>query len=430
LAALRLKALVMVGGSGGSGVRDNVAPEPDVRRVANGAEPAPAAGGEALGLMRASAAAAHGAGPLRARALLELQHAAGNRAVGRVLARELAVAPTVAAPPAVALSANQLRSARLMNEVLFADESEISVLRDVLGLAREPAQVDDDFTNALAGYQASYGLTVDGKLGANTSDRLARELTAEADAIGDPPTGTDLRRVARRLHLRSMTSRTHGTYGSQGFVGSEDNPSGAVTVRTNDTEGGTSDNISLEYTGEDASSVHWLQFVFFELVATPPGAAAPVFATGTVGTTNGPMTWSNATTQNWTVDSVPGAPAAAPSPFYDTSGGISTSAPNRRVAMIDEPGGASALGAAQGFAAAGPAAGATSVSFRAHFSSYVVKADGARYRVDYVATTVFDITAGTAGPIVYREGFSGRVSGLRREHRAALLAKYPGNPIR
>ncbi len=387
-------------------------------------------GRAALRLVQASAAAARGARPLRARALLELQRAVGNRAAGRVLARDLAVAPTVADPPQVTLSVAQLRAARLMNEVLFADENEIAVLRDVLGLAREPAQVDDDFTNALASYQASYGLTIDGKLGPNTSDRLARELTAEGDAIGDPATGTELRRVARRLHLRSLTSRTQGTFGSQGFVGPDDNPSGAVTVRINDTAGGTSDNISLEYTGEDASSVHWLQFVFFELFATPPGAAAPVFATGTVGTTNGPMTWSNATVQNWTLDSVPGAPAAAPSPFYDTSGGLSTSAPNRRVAMIDEPGGASALPAAQGFAASGPGSGATSVSFRAHFSSYVIKADGARYRVDWVATTVFDITAGTAGAITYREGFDGRVSGLRAEHRTALVAKFRGSPIR
>src|SRR4051794_4336256 len=166
----------MVGGSDGSGFRDIEAPEVDAPRLASGAEAAPVSDRAALSLPRASAAAAHGAGPLRAKALLQLQRAVGNRAVVRVLARELAVAPTVADPPAVTLSADQLRAARLMNEVLFADDREIAVLRDVLGLAPEPAQVDDDFTNALASYQASYGLTTDGKLGPHTSDRLAREL--------------------------------------------------------------------------------------------------------------------------------------------------------------------------------------------------------------------------------------------------------------
>jgi hypothetical protein len=200
-----------------------------------------------------------------------------------------------------------------------------------------------------------------------------------------------------------------------------------VTVRVNDTEAGTSDFISLEYTGEDASTVHWLQFVAMEMFATPPGGAQ-VFRTGTSATTSGTVAWSNATTTNWHVDSVPGSPAGAPSPFYDTSGFLSTSAPGRRVAELDDPGGASALTAAQAFAAAGPAAGATSVTFRARFSSYVVKADRARYRVDWVATTTFDITAGTAGPIVYHEGCSGR-AGLRPEHRTALVAQFAGSPI-
>ncbi|MGZ4351202.1 MAG: hypothetical protein ACXVRX_11840, partial [Solirubrobacteraceae bacterium] len=78
-----------------------------------------------------------------------------------MLAREFAVAPTVADPPAVNLTAAQLRGARLMNEVLFVDADEIAVIRDVLGISREPSVVDDDLSNALARYQAQYGLTAD-----------------------------------------------------------------------------------------------------------------------------------------------------------------------------------------------------------------------------------------------------------------------------
>jgi hypothetical protein len=377
--------------------------------------------GAPAGIRRASA--------VGAQELLRLQRTVGNRAAQRVRAREFAIAPTVANPAAVTLTPAQLRAATLMNEVLFTDAGEIAVLRDVLGISREPSVVDDDLAMAIAQYQASYGLTVDGKLGAHTSDRLAGELTAEADFLGQPATGTALRRAARRLHLRSMTSRTHGTYGSQGFVGSDDNPSGAVTVRFHDTDPAATDSISLEYTGEDASSVHWLQFDATQMVATPPGGGGPVFATGTQAWTNGPMPWSNVTTRNWVVDSVAGSPAAAPSPFYDVSGFLSTNAPNRRIAMIDEPNGVSALGVAQAFAAAGPAAGATSVTISDTFSSYVVKGNKARYRVDWVTSTTYDITAGTALPIAYGQRFAGRVGGLRPEHRTALLAKYAGSPI-
>src|SRR5262249_53051389 len=110
-----------------------------------------------LGLLHAAPRSAR---PARAAAVLALQRAAGNRAARRLLAREYAVAPTVDHPAAVSLTAAQSRAARAMNEVLFTDAAEIALLREVLNLAREPSKVDDDFTKALAAYQASYGLKV------------------------------------------------------------------------------------------------------------------------------------------------------------------------------------------------------------------------------------------------------------------------------
>jgi hypothetical protein len=347
-----------------------------------------------------------------------------------MLAREFAVAPTVSDPTTVNLTAGQLRGARLMNEVLFADADEIAVIRDVVGISREPSVADDDLSNAIAQYQAQYGLTADGKLGPHTAAKLSTEMTAEADAAGDPRRGTELRRVAQRLHLRSMASRTHGTYASQNFVGPDDMATGAVTVRLGDTEGGVNNMISLEYTGADASAVHWLQFVSMQMFATPPGAVAPVFATGTVDTTNGPEPWAGPGTPHWTVDSVPNEPAGAPSPFYDVSGGMNTAAPNRRIAMLDAPGGDSVIDVAHDFATSGAAAGATTVTFRDTFSSYVVKGDRAVYRVDYTATTVVDVTAGTAGQIHYTEVFNGQVRGLLGDHVTALIAKFATSTIR
>jgi hypothetical protein len=343
---------------------------------------------------------------------------------GGLIQREFAIAPTVANPPEVALTEARMRAALRLNQVMFTDAAEIEVLRDVLGLARQPAVIDEAFVNAVVGYQGSYGLSQDGILGARTSDRLAQEVTAEADYLNQPPTGTPLRRVARRLHLRAMTSRTRGRITHQGFVGPDDNPEGAITVRQGDTEGAAANAISLEYTGENAGQVHWLQFINMQMFATPP-AGARVFNTGNVGTTGGNVVWSNATTTRWFVDAVPGG-----SPLYDVSGGLNTRRLHRRIAMFDQPGGPSGLPVAQAFAAAGPAAGATTVTMRMRFDSYVVRNNHAIYHVAWTATTTYNITTGTSSAIAYSQGAAGPVAALRRVHRTALLAEYAGNPIR
>lgn len=385
---------------------------------------------QSLALLRSTARGVQGSDAVRPNVMLALQQTAGNRVARHVLARDLAIVPSVRNPPAVNLNGQNLTGAQAMNAVLFTDAAELQVIRDVLGVSPDPAVVDDDLSRAVAAYQSSYGLTVDGKLGPITCGRLAQELTAESNALSQPASGGRLRRSARRLHLRSMVTRTRGTYLHQGFVGPDENPDGCITVRANDTfTDGTSDNISLEYTGEDSNSVHWLQFAASELSGTPPGGVR-TFAAGTVGTTNGPMTWSSPGTQNWTVDSVPNTPPASPSPFYDVSGGTHTSAANRSNVIIDEPGGATALGAAQGFAAAGPGTGSPTVTFRTGFSSYLVKGNHPRFRVDWFASTAFNITAGSTGAIRYGVTSAGPVTALRPEHRTALLAKHPGNPIK
>ena len=382
-----------------------------------------------LALLRTPATATRRASGARANAMLALQRTAGNRLARRVLARDWAVAPTVDSPPPVTLSTRDLQGARLMNAVLFTDAAELRVIRDVLGISQDPAVVDDDLSRAVAAYQASYGLKADGKIGPITSGRLSQELTAESNALGQPATGGRLRRTARRLHLRAMVTRTHGTYLHQGFVGPDDNPDGCVTVRADDTLGASNNNISLEYTGEDSNTVHWLQFNASEMFGTPPGGVR-TFATGSVLTTNGPAPWSTPGADAWTVDSVPNSPAASPSPFYDVSGFASTAAANRSRVMIDAPSGASIIGSAQAFAAAGPAAGSPTVTERDRFSSYVVRGNNVRYRVDWSGTTAVNVAAGSASRIQYGIGFAGPVGRLRPEHRTALVAKYPGNPIR
>jgi hypothetical protein len=345
-----------------------------------------------------------------------------------LIQRDLAIEPTVANPAEVVLTPQNMQRAIRVNLVMFTDEAEIAVVRNVLGVPKEPSVVDEDFVNAVIRYQSSFGLTPDGMLGPLTSARLATEITAEADGLAQPPTGTPLRRVARRLHLRSMTSRTRGTMTHQGFVGPDDNPEGAVTVRTGDREGAVGNDISLEYTGENSDQVDWLQFINMQMFATPPAAAAPVFNTGTAGTTGGDVVWSDAVTTRWFVDAVP--PPASASPLYNVSGGLNMRAGGRRLAILDEPGGPPALPVAQAFTNPGAAAaGAPTVTLRMRFDSYVIRNNRARYHVSWTATTTYNITAGTSSAIVYSQGAAGTVAGLRGVHRTALLAEYAGSPI-
>jgi hypothetical protein len=364
---------------------------------------------------------------------LVLQRLVGNRFTRAILAREFLIAPKVAAPPAVDLSAAALRKAQWWNQMLFTDAKEIATVRDVLGVPREPSVIDDELSLAVARYQADSGLTADGMLGAKTAGALAAEITAEADALGDPARGTELRRVAQRLHLRSMSLRTQGSVTSQGFVGPDDMPSGAVTVRMGDVEKGfgLKNAVSMEYVGADADSVHWLQFISSEEFGTPPGAAAPVFATGTLQTTNGPMTFSDPSTPHWTLDSVPADPTdPAPSPFYDVSGGAARVKAGVQVAMLDEPGEDSNISGAQSFAASGPGAGSPVVTTRDTFSAYAVKGDRVIYRVDYFVIEDVDIATAKSKPDRYFLKWAGQVRGLRPEHAAALKAKFPSSPIR
>lgn len=381
----------------------------------------------ALGALRAPSG--RGIGPARRQAVMRLQTAAGNRATGRVLAREWAVAPTVADPPAVALTTAQSAGALRVDRIMFRDAAEIEVIRDVLGISPTPAVVDADFVNAVAEYQSNYGLTADGILGPRTSGRLSREITAESTFLEEAATGTQLRRTARRLHLRSLTTRTVGTLVHQGFVGPDMNPDGCVTVRTGD----AGNRISLEYTGGNSNAVDWIQFISGDLSATPPGAAAPVFQTGSQNTTGGPIPWSGATgARQWSVDAVPPAAGATGSPLYNVSGGNNTRTPGASIAMLDVPGGASWLGVAQAFTAAGAtAAGATNVRLRLRFVAYPVRANRARYRVEYDAITNLDTATGTASAISYTFRSGREVTGLDAVHRTTLVAptEYPGSPI-
>jgi hypothetical protein len=368
-------------------------------------------------------------GPAQRHALMRLQASAGNRATGRVLARDWALPPTVANPPAVALSAAQSAAALRLNRIMFRDGPEIQVIRDVLGTSPTPAVVDADFVRVVAEYQANYGLKADGILGRRTAGQLSREITAESDFLEEAASGTQLRRTARRLHLRSLVTRTQGSLVHQGFTGPDLNPLGCITVRTGD----QANSISMEYTSENSNAVDWIQFISGDLSATPPGAAGPVFQTGSQPTTGGPIPWTaGGAARQWSVDAIPAAGGAVGSPLYNVSGGWSTRTPNRSIAMLDTPGGPTWLPVAQAFTAAGgTAAGATQVRLRLRFVAYPVRANRARYRVEYDAVTTMNTSTGAVSAIQYTFVSGREVTRLDAVHRTTLVApgEYPGSPI-
>lgn len=403
---------------------DHVPAEAQPSRLA---EPGPAAHETALSTASLGSLAAppgRAIGPAQRRALMRLQASAGNRATGRVLARDWSVAPTVPKPPAVHLTTVQTNAALRLNRIMFRDAAEIGVIRDVLGTSKTPAVVDADFVRVVAEYQSNYGLKPDGVLGPRTSARLSREITAESDYLAEAATGTQLRRTARRLHLRSLVSRTRGSLVHQGFTGPDLNPLGCITVRTDD----QANSISVEYTGEDSNSVNWIQFISGDLSATPPAGAAPVFQTGSQNTTGGPIPWTGAgAARRWSVDAIPGG-----SPLYDVSGGWATRTPGRSIAMLDTPGGPSWLGVAQAFTAAGgAAAGATNVRLRLRFVAYPIRSSRARYRVEYDAVTTLNTSTGAVSAINYSFVSGGEVTALDGVHRTTLVSptEYPGSPI-
>ena len=108
-------------------------------------------------------------------------------APSNIIQADFAVEPTTPNRAFVVLTAQQIQDAITFNQARHTDPTEIGLLRDILGISKVPQVIDDDFVNAVARYQAQYGLSRDGRLGHDTADRLAREIIATRDFMA--PTG-------------------------------------------------------------------------------------------------------------------------------------------------------------------------------------------------------------------------------------------------
>ena len=348
-----------------------------------------------------------------------------------VVQRDLSIEPTHPDAEVGTLSARRLRRAITWNQAAFSDADEIALLRDVLGVSPEPSVIDEDFINALLSYQANYGLTQDGLIGANTARQLANQLRGEAAYPGvDGDAGTTsemaLNPAERRMRLRSRVASRLGRMLHQGFIGPRDTPTGVVTVRSgfSHTSGGAANSnlIGLNYTGTDSANSRWLQFVFTQMSAVDPATGNRAYRTGNVDTTGGPLPYSNRNAFNWGIDTDPGSGM-----YYE--GGGTNERTARQTEIFDQPGGWQDQ--ARAFAASF-ATRPNRVRLIIGFDTYlVVSHNSVVYHVRWNMYFNFDTSTAIVAdvPGSYEVLTASSVNRLPGNRKAVLDTEFPGNTV-
>lgn len=228
------------------------------------------------------------------------------------------------------------------------------------------------------------------------------------------------------IHRQVDKISTKGTKVHSGEVGRAPGeigvPIGTVEVRTGEEVefkgGGKLPNvIALAYSGSLSADTHWLQFVWFEMTATIPTGIARM--TGNISTTSGnkPFTTDPAA-PNWSIDTT-----SATNPFYEAGG--ANLRDTSSTTMFDAPGGGSVAPLAAGIFNAG--IGATAVTFTAHFETYLIQSNVAKYRVSYSASTAMTVSGGAvaAAAIGYSLGTTGQVTALPAARKTMLDTNFP-----
>ncbi len=350
-----------------------------------------------------------------------------------LIQRDLAVEPTDALAEGRELTATQMRSAIRWNQAAFSDADEVSLLRDVLGISAEPATVNEDFVNAIVRYQANFGMTQDGKIGAATALRLANELRAEGTFMGadaDVASGTEmaLNPAERRMRLRSRVVARLGNLQHQGFIGARDNPTGVVTVRTGFTNPGRTDltnAIGVNYTGRNADNSRWLQFAFRQMSTIDPVTRRRIYRAGSTTTSAGTgRPYSDGTTFRWAVDTVP----ATGSMYYD-AGFTAERVLGAHTEIFDQPNGWN--NQAETYAASF-ATRPASIRMINGFDTYLVVNDNSV--IYHVRWNIYFNFNGTTSPIpdvagTYEVLSAGAASRLPADRKAALDAAFPTNTV-
>lgn len=106
-----------------------------------------------------------------------------------MIQRDLAIEPPRPAAVGRVLTPQQMADAIAFNNRVLGSIANsadiIEMIRDVIGISRLPAVVDEDFVNGVVQWQANFGLTQDGRLGPMTARPLFREIGAEGVGQGE-----------------------------------------------------------------------------------------------------------------------------------------------------------------------------------------------------------------------------------------------------
>jgi hypothetical protein len=117
------------------------------------------------------------------------KHSLTSRATDPMIQRDLAIPPSRPNAVGRALTAAEMISAiNFNNRVLGSIANSVDIIeliRDVIGVSRLPAVVDEDFVNGVVQWQANFGLAQDGRLGPTTARPLFREIGAEGVGRGE-----------------------------------------------------------------------------------------------------------------------------------------------------------------------------------------------------------------------------------------------------
>lgn len=125
---------------------------------------------------------------------------------------DFAVEPTTPNVAWAALTDAQVQDAIAFNQARHTDVAEVELLRDIVGVPRAPAVIDEDFVRAVGRYQAQFGLEQDGKIGGGTADRLAKEIIASADFLGPGNLGSLGPEFSLQTALQTLISADNRTY--------------------------------------------------------------------------------------------------------------------------------------------------------------------------------------------------------------------------
>jgi hypothetical protein len=132
--------------------------------------------------------------------------------LNNAIQREFAVEPTTPNRRVRTLSQAEIQAAITFNQGKHTDAREIALVRDILGINETPADIDEDFVQAVVRYQAQYGETQDGKIGGKTAERLAREIIASADFLGPGNLGDLGPEFQLKTSLETLVSASNRIY--------------------------------------------------------------------------------------------------------------------------------------------------------------------------------------------------------------------------